>query len=304
MSRIERKLGLSKQLRGVYEIAFTANRECGKRGLLIYNNKLEVFLNVSNALDIGWVRYRGSNLSFLSRNGFNHTVQPFEKAFEGGFLYTCGLDNVSSCVENAPVHGSFHHLPAENVSYRCEGDRVVLEGEICSTALFGDELVLKRTVEIGETEIRIRDSIENRSYKPTEYVFLYHINFGYPMLDDGTEIHADFLSAEGLTSKAEQNKTQMLFVTEPTDGETEDVYYCEMKRGNAEVVNKTLGLKVELTYDRTALPEFLIWKSMKSGDYALGLEPSLTRFRPFRMKKIGKDETHAYEIAINVSEIS
>ena len=77
-----------------------------KRCILVQNGALEVLFNKDNALDIVWVKYKGVNVSFLSKNGLNDGTQDFTGNFEGGFLYTCGMDNVSSCVSGKPVHGS------------------------------------------------------------------------------------------------------------------------------------------------------------------------------------------------------
>ena len=46
------------------------------------------------ALDIYDLRYRGENISFLSKNGLCAFGGAFENVFPGGFLYTCGLEKV------------------------------------------------------------------------------------------------------------------------------------------------------------------------------------------------------------------
>lgn len=40
------------------------------------------------------------------------------------------------------------------------------------------------------------------------------------------------------------------------------------------VKNPRLGMQLRLTYEKNVLPRLVQWKSMVSGDYALGLEPA------------------------------
>ena len=59
----------------------------------------------------------------------------------------------------------------------------------------------------------------------------------------------------------------------------EQVFFHEQPGGadgtaGVRLVNPALGLFAELRYDTSVLPVLAEWKSMKSGDYALGLEPS------------------------------
>ena len=94
----ERKVGNKAQIRFAHEI-FIADKRC----ILVQNGALELLFNKDNALDIVWAKYKGVNLSFLSKNGLNDGARDFVGNFEGGFLYTCGMDNVSSCVETAKI---------------------------------------------------------------------------------------------------------------------------------------------------------------------------------------------------------
>ena len=65
------------------------------------------------------------------------------------------------------------------------------------------------------------------------------------------------------------------------------------------LVNPEKEIAVEMCYDVKDFPVTLEWKSMISGDYALGIEPSLTRFDKFQMRKLQPSEQKTYEIKIN-----
>ena len=53
--------------------------------------------------------------------------------------------------------------------------------------------------------IVIEDEIRNEGGSPAPLTMLYHINFGYPMLDGGAKIRLNCEKSEGLTEKAQNN---------------------------------------------------------------------------------------------------
>ena len=187
----ERKLGNISQIRFAKEIAID-----GKRCILAQNGALEILFNADNALDITWVKYKGVNLSFLSKNGLNDGARDFLGNFEGGFLYTCGMDNVSGCVSGKLVHGSLHYKKCDHFYSYVEGEDLVVCGEVFENALFGKNLRLTRRYVVSENGLTIDDTVENLAFSDTEYVLLYHVNYGYPFLDeclqmDVPAIHTD-----------------------------------------------------------------------------------------------------------------
>ena len=56
--------------------------------------------------------------------------------------------------------------------------------------IFGRKLVLKRTVTISKEEntFSIDDHIENTGSKTEPMEILYHMNMGYPLLDEDSEV--------------------------------------------------------------------------------------------------------------------
>ena len=103
---------------------------------------------------------------------------------------------------------------------------------------------------------------------------------------------------------ARTHEETSLNITDPIPGAEEVVYYHTVHEGKAEYVNPALGIGVQVLYDATKLPVILEWKSMAEDDYALGLEPSTTRFDCFRKTPIGGHETHTYTLQINFEHIT
>ena len=270
-----------------------------KRCILVQNGALEVLFNKDNALDIVWVKYKGVNVSFLSKNGLNDGARDFVGNFEGGFLYTCGMDNVSGCVDGKPVHGSLHYKKCD-VAYAYEKDEILcVYGEVREAALFGKNLRLKRCFAVSKDAISICDTVENLAFTEVEYVLLYHVNYGYPFLDECLQMEIPAIKSEPLTQVAETNKKDMFRITAPVDGGNEHVYYHTLKEGKVRLINPTQGITVQMEYDVKDFPVTLEWKSMISGDYALGIEPSLTRFDNFQTRALKTGEQKIYKIKIN-----
>jgi hypothetical protein len=216
-------------------------------------------------------------MSFVSKNGFTKRETPFLNRFEGGMLYTCGLDSVGGR-EGYELHGTLHNIPAEIIRAECNENGITVEAIIRDTALFGKNLVLKRKIftAIGEDSVTLEDTLVNEGYKTEEYCLLYHINVGYPMLDDGAKVIADVESYTPRTAWAKQNEATMYAMNDAVPNQEETCYFLKLKKPEITLVNEKIGKEFTVTYSGDTLPCFVEWKSMASGDYALGLEPSTT----------------------------
>ena len=294
-----RKLGNQKQIVSAYEMEITSGTATGKKILLVNNGAMEVMFNCDNALDIGWVKYHGQNISFLSKNGFNSNVGPFREKFEGGFLYTCGLDNVSACEKDKAIHGSLHYRKAENVSYQIDGKTITVKGTVYNTALFGDNLLLERCYTVYPDKIEINDTIVNGGFNQTSFAVLYHINFGYPFLDTGMKLDFDQIETIPANEKSKNTFKDCKVITDPIDQGSEDLFYQILKKGEVNLKNDNLGISCKMEYDVNKLPYLVQWKNLISGDYVLGIEPSTVRFDAYKKVNIDPQEKKTYNIALS-----
>ena len=130
------------------------------------------------------------------------------------------------------------------------------------------------------------------------------MNVGYPMLDDGTIILADTISTRGRTEYAKNNIDKWNIMENPIDGGEEQVFYHKLKKGKVVVKNQKIGKQITFTFDKELLDNLIEWKSMVSGEYALGIEPTTTLLDDeFKYKKIGKGEKILSKIEIEFDEI-
>ena len=266
-----------QQVASIRRYTLTEGREKGLDVLDCDNGKIRFLLNISKACDIMQLYHEGQNISFISKNGFTKRETPFLRRFEGGMLYTCGLDSVGGR-DGFELHGTLHNIPAEIIRAECNENGITVEAIIRDTALFGKNLVLKRKIftAIGGDSVTLEDTLVNEGYKTEEYCLLYHINVGYPMLDDGVKVIADVESYTPRTAWAKQNEATMYEMNASTPNQEETCYFLNLKKPEITLVNGKIGKEFTVSYSGDTLPCFVEWKSMASGDYALGLEPCTT----------------------------
>ena len=290
-----KKVGSMQQVAYVRPITLQEGRCTGLKAFDVKNNELQYQVLADKCLDVGQLSYKGVNFNFLSKPGLQgrgHYDTHGEEALRsimGGLFFTAGLENICApCTVNGkelPMHGRIRTTPAEHLTADAfwEGESYVLRtsGEMREAELFGENLVLRRSIETrwGEKSLTVTDEIENQGFRPEPLLLLYHINIGYPLLDEGTEV---LLPTRSVTPRDEASKGHEMrwnVMDAPKDNEPEYVFIHEPvadENGNVIVcvLNERLKLGLRLSYTAANLPRFMEWKSTASGDYVVGLEPS------------------------------
>ena len=293
-----------QQVASIRRYTLSEGHEKGLDVLDCDNGKIRFLLNVSKACDIMQLYHEGQNMSFVSKNGFTKRETPFLNRFEGGMLYTCGLDSVGGR-DGFELHGTLHNIPAEIIRAECNENGITVEAIIRDTALFGKNLVLKRKIftAIGEDSVTLEDTLVNEGYKTEEYCLLYHINVGYPMLDDGAKVIADVESYTPRTAWAKQNEATMYAMSDAVPNQEEACYFLKLSKPEIALVNEKIGKKFTVSYSGDTLTHFVEWKSMASGDYALGLEPCTTELdNRFAYKTIEVGEEIKFSVKILITK--
>lgn len=270
----------------------TDGKEAGLRVIEMAGCDLRVLLNESKALDIMQLWYEGQNMSFVSKNGFTAREIDFLERFEGGMLYTCGLDSMGGR-EGFVLHGTHHNTPAKVISLIEDEDKLEVTALIEESALFGKNLAMKRVVTLypKENRVHVDDTLINRGTKTEDYCLLYHTNFGYPMLDEGAEIVANYTNIEARSDHAKKNLDKQPVFEAPIVNDEERCYFLDMAEGKASLINRKLGKKATVSYSKDTLPNFVQWSSPVAGDYALGLEPCTSNLSEgFKYRQIKPDE--------------
>ncbi len=299
------KISNFAQVASLRRYTITEGQEQGLDVLECDNGKIRFLLNVSKACDIMQFYHEGQNVSFISKNGFTKRETGFLTRFEGGMLYTCGLDNLGRR-EGYEMHGTFHNIPAHIVYAKCDEHGIEVQAIIRDTALFGKNLVMKRRIfsAIESDCLILEDTLINEGYRDEEYCLLYHINVGYPMLDEGARIVADVKQCKPSTAWAKENESTVFEMQDCVPNMQETCYYLTLNDAEIALVNDKIGKKFELSYSAETLPYFLQWKSMASGDYALGLEPCTTELGGgFSYKIIKSQESIQFQLKLVISKV-
>lgn len=282
---------------------------------------LDFVVHIDRGFDLGRASLRGTNLTWCSPIGLVHphafqdTPAGWARRFPGGLLATCGLENVGPASDGRPTHGRLSNTPARLV--RADGfwqnERYVLElvGEVRSAELFGDNLVLTRTIrtEYGASHLVVEDKIENRGHRESPFVLLYHCNFGYPLLDSGCTLSVKS-RVTARDAEAARGLATWRTIEAPTAGYREQVFHHDAEadadgRVTVGLVNPRLALAAYLRYDKETLPHLTQWKHLGEGEYVLGLEPGTSFVLGFeeenrlgRVRRILPGETFAATLEI------
>jgi hypothetical protein len=262
---------------------------------------------VDRAMDIGVAEFDDYSFGWRSATGFRHPSLHEVNDEDGlswlrsmsGLVVTCGLDHTlfggefdASNYHYPPkatvrhgLHGRIANIPARLIGYgqTWDGDEAVLwaEGEIRQAAIFGEHLVLRRRIEanLGGNEIRLTDAVINIGFDPTPHMFLYHCNLGWPLLDEGAEFRAPIRTTLWSSESVNVQGSSHLRFEGPMPGFTEQVYEHQLDadadgKVRARLVNPGIQRAFELEYSSTEFPHFFEWCNLRSGDYAVALEPS------------------------------
>lgn len=312
---------------GMQDFTYNEGKAKGMRAITLRNGRgLMATLLPDRCLDIPYFQYKDINLGLVLKPGLcapsyfaEDGARGFLKQFNGGLLTTCGLSNAGAPCEaegrSHGLHGVISNIPGENVNkeeLEENGDIVLqVSGEMREACVFGEYVVLRRRIKM-ETErnrLIIIDTVENRGFSPAPLINLYHINFGYPLLDAGARVYFSTSEVAPRDKVAEKGMPKYGLIEEPEVDKAEECFIHTGGHGAqfSLLHNEKLGLAAVVHYDGDAMPYFNEWKCMAAGDYALGLEPSVAGFwgRAYAeehnlLRYLQAGESQEYQLCIEV----
>ena len=258
-------------------------------------------ISVDRGADIAGAFYGPHSLCYLTANGNKRPSPAYARADEwlagwpGGLMTTCGPVTLGAPREENGVdtgmHGRASNTPAELVQVRnpsldLKNPKMLVEAVTRDARTYGPDVELHRQIRssIGKSEIEITDRFTNFDNLPTQHAVMYHVNFGYPLLSEGSEI----LLGGRITLWPEDS---MRPIPETLEDWKKIPATLEAHRGSysrgftiepdaddngfahAAMVNENLSLAVELIFHVSALPRMTVWQHFGPGMYVTGLEP-------------------------------
>jgi len=256
---------------------------------------------IDRAMDIADAFFNQYSLSWLSHSGIT-ARQPFSnhgidwlKTFGGGLLTTCGLTHVggpeSDAFGSRGLHDQISNLPAEIESIIQPDPKagrmdMSITGRIKQTQVLGPNLELKRTISatVGEPTVRIHDEVINQGNMRAPHMLLYHFNFGWPLVDEGTDIiwKGEWQPREGgINNKIFREGYDFRKCPAPIEehsGNGEAVAFINITPDNSGrctcgLYNAKIGMVMAMRFQKNQLPWLTNWQHWGRGEYVTGLEP-------------------------------
>ena len=324
---IAQRSGMLSQFAGVRLMQLDDGVERGIRLLEFRTGSgLRFTVLIDRAFDIADCEYCGAAIGWHSPAGFRH---PGLHEYEGedglawlrsfsGLLVSCGLDHIlfmdADSAEHyhyehrktvdSSIHGRVSTIPGRLLGYgeHWEGDECTLycEGIVQQSTVFGEDLHLSRRIEarVGSSQFIIRDRVINHGFYRTPHMFCYHINIGYPVLDEESRYiapikevtwaaHAETYKKQGVGYKRaprpQQNFHEQVWEHWlAADSERKVPFAVVNERFNE---GQGIGILIEVNKDE--FPCHFEWQNFQEGQYVIGVEPSTNHVlgKPFAKKR-------------------
>jgi hypothetical protein len=293
----QKRMGSPYQLAGTRHYQLLNGYSGGTRAIDVKTGSgLEYTVVADRGLDISLASYKGTNITYFTRNEEVHPSYydsrgaEWLRTFFAGLLTTCGPTHLGPpCVdegEELGLHGRYSSIPAKNVCDLSSFDKGELKitGIIEDCAPFASKIQVERSIQspIGESVILIEDTIRNIGSKDSPLTLLYHINFGYPLLSEHSEVFVQSTQFHAYDEYSQQHIDEIYSFRKPSGDNFEKNYWHifdqEKKSVYAVIMNRSLmdGLGVYIKFDPEILPYLTHWKLEDELDYVLALEPSNT----------------------------
>mgnify|MGYP000911675784 FL=1 len=291
------KLSTFSQIGGI-EVSVLDNGH--GRGLRIANfitgSGLNFKVVLDRAMDISNAYYKGYSLAWISHKGITSndiSSSNWLGKFGGGLMTTCGLTHIGATEEDQygkrELHDTISFIPAEvesviqpNLYTKSLG--MSITGKMTQSTVFGPSLELKRTIsaELGKAKIRIHDTIRNMGNQPVPHMLLYHINLGWPLIDENTQLRWQGKwkwrdhNNEKINARNDPKICMMPIDSHQGSGESVVFIYPESDENGlcyCEAYNTTLEFGLRITFKKDQLPWLCNWQHWGKNEYVIGLEP-------------------------------
>ena len=217
-----------------------------------------------------------------------------------------------------PLHGRIANRPAERVEVKVDDET----GEITVTGIVEEsrfhfyKLRMRSTIKTrpGETGFRVQDVVENFGGTDGETQMLYHVNFGQPLVDPGSQFVAPIRTVVPRNDHAASGLDNWASYPNESPGSEEQVYFLELAAGDdgytqtlLKNAHSTQG--VTLRFNKAKLPCYTVWKNPVAGEdgYVTGLEPGTNFPNPRtyegeqnRVVKLPPGKTITYDLQLTV----
>ncbi|MBN7817034.1 aldose 1-epimerase family protein [Algoriphagus pacificus] len=268
------------------------NTGTGLRYKVVFDRGLDILDCFYNESSLSWISHAG----LVAPQPFSNQGIDWLRTFGGGLLTTCGLSNAGppNSDENGSrgLHGNYSNLSCELLSIKnpdvFTGDlSFEIIGKVRETSTFGPSLELTRKISgtLGSASIKISDTVVNRGNSDAPHMLLYHINCGWPLIDDGTRIvwKGSRIPRESDSNLTEFNKKHDFKLCAPPlkehAGFGEDVAFIDPATDASDLVtcgfaNDQIQLALKISFSKKQMPWLIHWQHWGENEYVTALEPA------------------------------
>lgn len=315
--QLSQRTGRLHQAGGVQLLSLEEGYERGVR-MIEFNTGTGFRFRVAadRGFDVATCEYRGASLAWLPPKGFvgpehfeGGKVGWLRNSGLGGLFNSCGLVTIGGQQELDTSHFGYGNrntdfygihdrialIPAEHFTFgeRWEGDRCFLwaEGLMRQEIAYGENLTLLRRyeAELGTSFFSVVDTVSNEGSYETAHQLLYHMNIGWPVVDQGARLIASVPGDRptilfGDDGRDPANYRQFIAPEAQFKAQGYESRLNTDAKGWAAsaVVNESFdggrGIGAFVRYDSSTLPIFIEWRMMSEGLYAVGMEPATNGF--------------------------
>ncbi len=267
------------------------NTGTGLRYKVVLDRSLDIVDAFFNQHSLAWLSHGGITPPEASASSGIEWL----KSFSGGLITTCGMTHVGGPEEDEfgsrGLHDQISNTPATIESIvqpdplRGKMD-MSITGTMKQTQVFGNRLELRRKISgtLGQSVIRIDDEVINAGNQPAPHMYLYHINFGWPLIDEGTQLlwNGTCKSRGGEMDDQIFNNDHDFKACQPPleahQGYGEACGFVDLtpdSKGMAQagVYNPDLGFALAIRYPKKQLPWLANWQHWGKKEYVTALEP-------------------------------
>ena len=291
-----RKFINTAQAGGIEQYALDEGHSRGVRALCVNTGGgLRYRVLADRGLDIDQAFSNEHSLTFLAHKGVTPPTRALDrgldwlKGFPVGLLTTGGpFNNGGPCVDDGAelgLHGE-HSNTAATIESVVQPDphagqmQMSITGSIRYGAFYGPNVQLRRTITstLGGNDIRFVDEVHNAGNTTVPHAWLLHVNFGYPLVDQGAELCCNTTKVEPM----DNDPSRAIFasdhdwrrVPQPMrrhSGDTSGVGYLFPRP--LDRAGNTTSLNEAFRIDTIDFSRCGNWQHWGTGEYVTALEP-------------------------------
>jgi aromatic ring-cleaving dioxygenase len=158
----------------------------------------------------------------------------------------------------------------------------------------------------------MHDDVVNAGYLPTSHMYLYHINIGFPFVDNGSKFQAPIRRAPDVLFGNVERENEYSYFIAPQRNWVQQTFQHDLApdgEGRVTVAIITPDyLAVYVSFRKDQFPNYIEWRMMGQGQYAVGIEPCTNGFgresehKAGRLQMLEPGEKREYDLEVGVVE--